>query len=428
MQARYCVQPAEHEDVMSELRDPQGPRAAHLRREVAELQQRRRDVVVLAASPAPGSHFLRRELERNIEEDRDHVLQMANLYGPAGEHDGLRAAIRQPDGDTTAGERAAAWVRRHLHGELAEAVVEAVCAPDPPTGVDTGSAAFAQVLLRLSEDTDFYVRAASLYSLRRVLEGDSGNPAQYEAEDREAARRRAEVALQDPHSLLMETAVAVLAPHLTLEQWTAALQDPAVAVRRAAIHRVPCPVPAELQGLVAHAGNDRDERVRAAALALGDNIEPRLPSGQPLPCLTTLEKMFALRRVEVLASMTADRLHYLAERTEEDLFEAGAALCTEGDVADCVYILIEGQAEVLKRQNGEEVRLGICTQGECVGEMAVLGGPVPRYASVRVIEGPARVLTVRGEDFRSLLGQDPTASLSMMRLIITRQHRELPPV
>jgi hypothetical protein len=428
MQARYCVQPAEHEDVMIELRDPQGPRAAQLRREVDELQQMRREAVVLAAYPAPCIHFLRREVERNIDDDRDHVLQMANLYGPAGEHDGLRAAIRQPGGDTTARERAAAWVRRHLPADLAEAVVEVVCAPHPPAAVDTRPAVFTQVLLRLSQDTDFYVRAAALYSLRLVLGVESGNPAQYGAEDREAARQRAEVALQDPHSLLLETAVAVLAPHLTAEQWAAVLQDPAVAVRRAAIHRIPCPVPVELQGLVAHAGNDRDERVRLAALALGDNVEPRLPHGQPLPCLTTLEKMFALRGAQILASMAAERLHFLAERAEGHVFEAGAALCTEGEIADSVYILLEGQTEVVKEQNGQEVRLGIRKAGECVGEMAVLGSPARRYATVRVLEAPVWVLTVRGEDFRGLLGQDPTVSLSIVRLIITHQRQELPPV
>jgi CRP-like cAMP-binding protein len=187
-------------------------------------------------------------------------------------------------------------------------------------------------------------------------------------------------------------------------------------------------VPPALQELVAHAGNDRDERVRLAALALGDAVEPCLRNGQPLPHLTTLEKMFALGSAEVLACLPAERLHFLAERTEEHVFEAGEALCSEGDVADWVYLLIEGQTEVVRKRNGHEVRLGIRKQGECVGEMAALGGPARRYATVRVIEGPVRALTVRGEDFRSLLGRDPTASLSVMRLILTRQHEELPAV
>jgi CRP-like cAMP-binding protein len=60
--------------------------------------------------------------------------------------------------------------------------------------------------------------------------------------------------------------------------------------------------------------------------------------------------------------------------------------------------------------------------------MTVLGDPARRCATMRVIEGPVRALTVRGEDFRGLLGRDPTASLSVMRLILTRHHQELPAV
>jgi CRP-like cAMP-binding protein len=113
--------------------------------------------------------------------------------------------------------------------------------------------------------------------------------------------------------------------------------------------------------------------------------------------------MVALRRAEFLAWMPAARLHFLAERTESGLFEAGAALCTEGEIADSVYILIEGQTEVVKEHNGQAVRLGTCQAGECVGELAVLGGPAPRFATVRAVDGPVWVLTVRGDDFRRLL-------------------------
>jgi hypothetical protein len=98
---------------------------------------------------------------------------------------------------------------------------------------------FTQILLRMSQEADLYGRAAALYSLRLVLGAGSENPAPWDAEDRRAARLRVEAALQDAHSLLLETAVAVLAPDLTREQWTAVLQDASVAVRRAAIHRVP---------------------------------------------------------------------------------------------------------------------------------------------------------------------------------------------
>ena len=134
--------------------------------------------------------------------------------------------------------------------------------------------------------------------------------------------------------------------------------------------------------------------------------------------------MLALRGMEVLAEMPADALRSLAERSEEAVFGPGEVLCREGESGDWVYLIVEGQAEAVKKNGDGEVWLGFCQPGECVGELAALGDPGPRTATVRALAAPVRVLIVPGDEFRHLLGRNPAASLRVMRLIINRQRRE----
>lgn len=423
LQARYRVQPAEHDEVMKELRDPRGPRAEHLRREVEELQALRCDCGVLAAHPDPGLRFLLHELELAFQEGRDHVLQMADLYGPAGELDRVRAVLRQPDGDGAAREQVADWLRRHLPAELAGEVVDAVCAAEPPADLGTGPTALAQVLLRLTGHSSVGLRAAAVYSLRLVWERASPDPAEDRTGCAEAARACAQQALHDPQPLVREAAVAALAPALSPEEWTASLRDASAGVRHAAVQRIPRLLSSELQALVAQARGDSDAAVRAATVVC-DSGEPWRATGHRLPRLTTVEKMISLRTVPLLAHLQTETVHALAERAGEELFEAGEVLCHEGEIGDSVYLLIEGRTEVVKQQGEQEIRLGINGPGECVGEMAVLD-PAPRFATVRALDTPVRVLSVEGEEFRRLLGGDAMTALSVMRLMIQRRRQGL---
>jgi Cyclic nucleotide-binding domain len=424
IQARYRVQPPEHDEVIKDLRDPRGARTQHLRREIEELRRRRRDVVVLAAHPSPAVDFLLGELEQHVHDDCDHLLRMANLYGPAGDLDPWRLALRRDD--AAACEPIADWARQHLPEELAVELVAAVCARDTFPDLDTSPRELIQVLLRLSQEGDLDVRAATLHALGPVWGWETAGPIPCPPEDLEAARAFAERSLRDPDPRLREAAVAVLAPVLSSEQWSTVLHDDSVAVRRAAINRVSCPVPTGIRNLVSQARNDPDERVALAAAAVCDNAEPRLPGGQPLPRLTTLERMFLLRSASLLAHLPSDSLHSLAEGAEEAHFERGAVLCREGEISDLVYLLIEGQAEAVQTRQGREVRLGVAREGECVGEMAVLD-PGPRIATVRALDVGVHALTVHGADFRRVLSQDPATSLTVMRLMIQRQRHSWPP-
>lgn len=92
---------------------------------------------------------------------------------------------------------------------------------------------------------------------------------------------------------------------------------------------------------------------------------------------------------ELLAENTNDRADLGALSTS---FEPGAALMTEGEDADGLYILTAGVAGVFKTIAGHEVRLGDALPGSVVGELAVLDD-APRAATVRAVE-PVKAIFV----------------------------------
>ncbi len=409
MQSRYRIQLDEHEAVLRELRDPHSARTEHLRKTVEEYLALRADIALLRADPSPAVRFLVHELTARLADEREHILEIANLYGAAGELTGLSAAVRQGDPASTA--RAADWILCHLPDTVATTVADAIAAPEADPAL-ADATRLTMVLLRWSKEGDEILRAAAVYGLRL---GHAANP-----DTRRSAEERARENLESPEPLLREAAVAALAPGLSSSQWRAALTDPSVSVRRSAIQRVAVPVDPELRPIVRAAREDADPVVAARAGQLIDDPNAADAARGREETLTVLEKMFALRSLRLLSQIASDALRQLAENAEEHVFQANDLLCVEGEASDDVYLILDGQTEAVRTVGGAEVRLGLNRPGETVGEMGILD-PAPRMATVRALTPNVRVLTVHGADFRALLARDTSASIGIIRLLIQRQ-------
>jgi hypothetical protein len=412
MQARYRIQHEEHEAVLRELRDPNGARTESLRTEADGLRRLQRDATLLMASSLPAIRFLHHELAVRAADERDHILEVANLYGTAGELTGLARAVRQNDSEAIAA--ATDWIQKQLPPTVAQDVAEAISPIEP---VDTASPpdAIVDALLRWSEDSDVILRAAATYGLGMAESVDTSM--------KQAAAARAEAGLTSEEPLVREAAVAALAPRLSVDQWKAALNDASDSVRRSAILRVQPPINRELLSLVEAARSDADAVARLFAAQIIDGPDALTSARAQAPTMTRLEKMFALRSLRLLEHLPAEALRDLAGRAVERIYLAGEVLCTEGEQGDDVFLLLEGETEAVHKAGGADVRLGLSHPGETVGEMGILD-PAPRMATVRPTSPVVRVLIVHGADFRALLARDTSASLGVIRLLIQRQ-REL---
>jgi CRP/FNR family cyclic AMP-dependent transcriptional regulator len=104
------------------------------------------------------------------------------------------------------------------------------------------------------------------------------------------------------------------------------------------------------------------------------------------------------------------------------VYQDGEYVIREGEVADCMFVIQEGQVEVLTGPEGARVRLAVRGPGEFIGEMAIFERQA-RSADVRA-KGTARVLTVDKKNFLRRIHEDPTLAFRLVESM-SRRIREL---
>lgn len=93
---------------------------------------------------------------------------------------------------------------------------------------------------------------------------------------------------------------------------------------------------------------------------------------------------------------------------------SGDVLFSEGDSGDAMYVLVAGEAQI----SIDGVVFEKCTQGSCVGEMAVLDG-LPRYGTVTALTN-CRFILIDKKRFQFLVDESPGFALELMRVIARR--------
>ncbi len=104
------------------------------------------------------------------------------------------------------------------------------------------------------------------------------------------------------------------------------------------------------------------------------------------------------------------------------VYEDGEVIICQGEVGTCMYVIQEGQVEVVLEGDHQEVQLGVRGEGEFLGEMAIFDRDV-RSATVRAL-GQARVLTVDKKNFMRRVHEDPSLAFRLVETM-SRRIREL---
>jgi CRP-like cAMP-binding protein len=90
----------------------------------------------------------------------------------------------------------------------------------------------------------------------------------------------------------------------------------------------------------------------------------------------------------------------------------------QGEEGDCMFVIQEGQVEVVQERDDCEVQLAVLQEGDFFGEMAIFEKEL-RSASVRAL-GEVRVLTIDQKNFLRRIHQDPSLAF---RVVQTMSHR-----
>jgi CRP-like cAMP-binding protein len=90
----------------------------------------------------------------------------------------------------------------------------------------------------------------------------------------------------------------------------------------------------------------------------------------------------------------------------------GDIIVAQGEVGDCMYVIQEGEAEVLRDEEGAAVLVDTMKAGDLFGEMAILEHTV-RSATVRA-RSAVRALTIDRRTFLRRIQEDPSLAMSVL--------------
>lgn len=101
-------------------------------------------------------------------------------------------------------------------------------------------------------------------------------------------------------------------------------------------------------------------------------------------------------------------------------YSKGQLIIEEGSVGDCAFIIDKGTVEIFVLRNGEKIVLGILSDGDIFGEMALINGDL-RSANAQAL-APTSVSVINRIFFKEKLTQsDPIISL-LFKVMLERFH------
>ena len=136
---------------------------------------------------------------------------------------------------------------------------------------------------------------------------------------------------------------------------------------------------------------------------------------QHLPASDIAERM---RSTPLFGGLDDEQLGRLVEMGEIVDLAPGDRLIGEGEVADALFVILEGELDVTKRSGTTEIPLARVGPGALQGEIAALEGG-RRLASVHAVTD-AEALRIPVGAIRELLDAGPDVALSVIRTAVAR--------
>jgi CRP-like cAMP-binding protein len=176
-------------------------------------------------------------------------------------------------------------------------------------------------------------------------------------------------------------------------------------------------VPRQVSLLEAHV----HQPARVALLQHHDGYGPELEVGAELPeryqrPAAELETLLA--GVPVLAVLAPDELRAVARAARPLTLGPTERLVVQGEAGSSLFLLAEGELEVMLRRDGEDVLVDTMSKGAVVGEMSLLTGE-PRAATVRARDG-AVVYEVGQDQYAPVLSAHPELVDELARIMVGR--------
>ena len=125
-----------------------------------------------------------------------------------------------------------------------------------------------------------------------------------------------------------------------------------------------------------------------------------------------LKEAEVLRKVPMFAKLEPSKLKLLAFTSEYQTFEDGEILFQAGDPADCAFVIISGEVEILAKTDAGDVIVGVLRDHQIFGELALLNNAA-RSATLRA-KNHLQALRITDEVFLKLVTENPEVALDLM--------------
>jgi CRP-like cAMP-binding protein len=133
-----------------------------------------------------------------------------------------------------------------------------------------------------------------------------------------------------------------------------------------------------------------------------------------LPTLERTEALSALKGVPLFEGLTPQQLRRVAEVGRVKLFRAGGAIVRLGEPGDTFYVIMDGQALVV-RETGRPLKLHA---GDFFGELALIEN-APRSADV-IATDDVTALTIGQTAFKRLLRSEAAFTYAILKVVVGR--------
>ena len=127
-----------------------------------------------------------------------------------------------------------------------------------------------------------------------------------------------------------------------------------------------------------------------------------------------------ISHIPLFSSLPPGELERLAATLQPSSIPQGSLLFLEGEADDRLYIVLEGEVEIIKALGLDGQRLlGVRAAGSFIGEMSLFSRDSRHTASVRA-RTPLQVLEMTRADFDALVRRHPSLAYEMMRILSLR--------
>ena len=103
------------------------------------------------------------------------------------------------------------------------------------------------------------------------------------------------------------------------------------------------------------------------------------------------------------------------------VYKNGDVIVRQGDMGSCMYVIQDGEVEVVRSHNGTTVQLAVLGQGDFFGELSLFGKD-KRSATVRALSD-VRILTVDKKTFLRRVQEDLTLSFRVFQTMASRMNK-----